>query len=211
MDILRDDIYHLLREHVEAERFRALFRRCDAYREGHFISTSSGLHFLTYFDMQRAFQYYLICDLFALYTYKNLPESIRQSATLLAGPERGAWPLLLALAHYLPNEGIRTLSLQKKIDGGFELPRNAVIKNDDQILIVDDVFTTGKTTWKVINVFDSNPVIGAVYGVNRAPAGWDASKNLPSIPLRWVVRDPQDQFKEEDCPACLKGIEVENI
>ncbi len=210
MRVLPSDIYALLQEHVEAERFRALLKKYGAYLEGHFI-LSSGLHTLVFFDMQLTFQYHQICDIFALHIYKNLPESVRQSATLLAGPERGAWPLLLTLAHYLPNENIRTLSLRKKTDGGFELPKNAVLEEDDRVLVVDDVLTTGKTTRAVINAFDSHPVIGAAFGINRAPAGWDIGKCLPVIPATWVFRDPQDQFRKEDCPACRKGIEVVNI
>ncbi len=210
MKIGGSDTHAILQERVEAERFRALLIKCDAYLEGHFVSSSSGLHFVKFFDMQRAFQFHQICDIFALHLYRRLPESIRQQATLLAGPERGAWPLLLTLAHYLPNRNVRTLSLQKSAGGGFELPKNAVIEENDQILIVDDVLTTGRTTRKVVYAFPDHPVIGAAFGVNRAPAAWDVKKYIP-FPTVWVFRDPQEQFRQKGCPACLKGIEITSV
>jgi orotate phosphoribosyltransferase len=147
-----------------------------------------------------------------------------QCAQLLQHPERServgralsryAPPADLALSPalgglVLGHEVGRALRLRhlfcEREDGRFVLRRGFRIKPDERVVVVEDVFTTGKSTREVMAVVHEHggKVVAALSLVFRGQASLAFG-----VPTHSLVRLPLDTYPEADCPLCQEGLPV---
>ncbi len=163
-------------------------------------------HFGRYYDMQRALQHRSVSDSFAFLLLIRLPDEIRRSITVIAGPERGAWHLLQSIAHYLAVPEVRTVTLEKADLGQMRVPPYFKFDRNDRVLIVDDIFRSGRTLEACQRALPDTPILAVAVAVNRAPSSWLAEQSALTMPIISAIRDPLVTFPKDECPWCKRGI-----
>ncbi|MBI2640874.1 MAG: hypothetical protein HYW91_03275 [Candidatus Sungbacteria bacterium] len=163
-------------------------------------------HFGRYYDMQKALQFRSICDFFALLLLLQLPDEIRRNINVVAGPERGVGQLLQGVAHYLPVPEVRTVTLEKVGSGQIKVPPYFKCDPDDRVLLVDDIFRSGRTLEASKRALPGALISAVAVAVNRAPLSWSAERSALTMPIISVIRDPLLTFLKNDCPWCECGI-----
>jgi orotate phosphoribosyltransferase len=172
-----------------------LFRKAGVLREGHFLLTS-GLHSPVYWEKFRILQYpeYTgeLCCLIAAHFHDRQP-------SVVVGPTTGGVILSFETARQL---GIRGLFAEKQAEGRV-LRRDFTISLDEQVLVVDDVLTTGKSvreTLDAVRALGGN-VVGVGVLVDRSETPLDFGAELFSC-----LRAPAISYTPEACPLCAAGI-----
>lgn len=212
-----------------ADRLNRDLQECGAYLNTkatgvHYELTTEQAHAETFYDMKLAFQHLAISELCALVLIRKLTKlNVLSITNVIAGPRRGAGPLIQTLAHYLPGKNIRTILLDSDVDAEkeriFSVEPRTVFTPDDRVLFVDDAFTSGKTLRLCFAAFDRHArsqegdpqIVAAAVAVNRAPAAWKPELLMPTIPLAWAIRNPVEKFPPMICPSCKVGIPLVKV
>ncbi len=171
-----------------------IFRQSEALLEGHFILTS-GAHSPNYFQCAKVLQHpnwaQILCSEIALH-FKN------KKIHAVAAPAVGG----ILVAH----EVARTLNARcifsERENGVMRFRRGFEIHRDENILVVEDVVTTGGSLKEVIQLCrqaDAN-VIGVGYIVDRS--GNTAEFGVPKFAL---VNVDVVKYDPENCPLCKEG------
>ena len=91
-------------------------------------------------------------------------------------------------------------------DGAFALRRGFRLSSGDSVVVIEDVFTTGKSTREVI-------ALVAAAGAKAIAAGSIVDRGLPpgalGIPSRSLLTLEVPAWSEADCPLCGKGISLD--
>lgn len=175
-----------------------LYRRTGAYLEGHF-RLSSGLHSPGY--MQSALVLQQPADAAAL----GLGIGVHVKhlrPTVVLSPALGG----LIIGHEVARSlGVRAIFAERA--GGTELTlrRGFTLAPADRVLVVEDVFTTGKSTRETIDVARNAgaEVVGAAAIVDRS--GGTIRFDVPAYAL--VTLDVPT-YEPEKCPLCAQGVPV---
>ena len=176
-----------------------MYRRTGAYLEGHF-RLSSGLHSPGY--MQSALVLQHPADAASL----GMAIAVRAKSvrpTVVLSPALGG----LIIGHEVARAlGVRAIFAERA--GGTELTlrRGFTLASSDRVLVVEDVFTTGKSTRETIDVArDAGAdVVGAASIVDRS--GGTINFGVPSFTL---VNLSVPTYDPATCPLCAQGIPVE--
>ena len=176
-----------------------LYRRTGAYLEGHF-RLSSGLHSSGY--MQSALVLQHPTDAAAL--GMGIAVNVRRwRPTVVLSPALGG----LIIGHEVARAlGVRAIFAERAGGTALSLRRGFVLLKGDRVLVVEDVFTTGKSTRETIDVAQGlgAEVIGAASIVDRS--GGTLQFGVPSFSL---VRLEVPTYEPDTCPLCAQGIPVE--
>ncbi|OYD17294.1 orotate phosphoribosyltransferase [candidate division WOR-3 bacterium JGI_Cruoil_03_44_89] len=172
-----------------------MFKEIGVIKEGHFL-LHSGLHSGIYFEKFRLIEHpeYAI-PLFELLASQFEGEPI----DTVAGPTTGGSIIAFEVARVLRKRCI----IAEKVEGGRDFLRGFGLKPDENILVVDDVLTTGASVKDVISAikrYNANPyAVGVLI---------DRSNEIPDfgIPLYSVYRKRVENFNPEDCPLCKLGV-----
>ena len=182
---------------VEDKRILQLFEDTGALLSGHF-KLSSGLHSGNYFQCALLLQNPKIaeklCRQLADYFKKENP-------TCVIAPALGGVIVSYETARVL---GVKSL-FTERVEGKMCLRRGFELKKEDRVLIVEDVITTGLSTNEVLEVVKSKgaKLVGVGCVVDRSGKFLDFGVELKSVAkLDFPV------YKQEDCPLCKKGIEI---
>ena len=167
--------------------------RCDALLSGHFL-LSSGLHSKRYVQCALLFADPARAERIGRALAKKAPDSV----DAVVSPAMGGVIIghevarALGVPHYFA----------ERVDGKMALRRGFSLRKSDNILIVEDVFTTGKSTQEVVDLVRS---LGA--NVLRALSVVRRSKELPavSVPTDSLLQLTIESFDPKDCPECKKG------
>lgn len=179
---------------MKQEEVLGIFKQSGALLEGHFILTS-GAHSPNYFQCARVLQHpnwaQLLCSEIALH-YKD------KKIHAVAAPAVGG----IIVAH----EVARTLNARcifsERENGTMRFRRGFEIKRDENVLVVEDVVTTGGSLKEVIQLCrdaDAN-VVGVGYLVDRS--GGRAEFGAPKFSL---VSVDVVKYEPETCPLCREG------
>lgn len=178
--------------------------------DSHIVYTS-WLHGSTYIDKKMLYSFpeetYLFCREIA-------EEFVTDCVEVVIGPQTGGAILSRWTAHHLT---LRTK--RRKVSGvyaekwqgkdTFVIPRRFGENiTDRNVLVVDDVLTTGRTVKKVIEAVRiiGGKVIGLGVLCNR---GGVTSQNVANVPkLASLANITLDAWNEADCPLCKQGIPV---
>jgi orotate phosphoribosyltransferase len=183
-----------MRNRLKSEDVLDLFRRSGALLEGHFVLTS-GAHSPQYFQCARVLQYpnwaQLLCSEIGLHFSDR-------KIHVVAAPAVGG----ILVGH----EVARTLNARcifaEREEGVMRFRRGFELHRDENVLVVEDVITTGGSVLEVIRLCreaDAN-VTGVGFLVDRS--GGKAAFDVPTfslLSLDVVKYDPQD------CPLCREG------
>ncbi len=177
-----------------------IYKTRNAYIKGHF-KLSSGMHSEYYLQSALVLQYphdsSLLCRSIAEYFSAK-------KIDLVIAPAMGGVLVSYETARALGNN-VKSI-FAERVDGELSLRRGFRINKNDNVLIVEDVVTTGKSvneTLELVKKYTDNIAgIGALVdrGGNFNP------KNLDYFPL---IKLNIINYEPDDCPLCKKGIPLE--
>jgi orotate phosphoribosyltransferase len=91
-------------------------------------------------------------------------------------------------------------------DGGFTLRRGFRLEPGARVVIVEDVFTTGKSTREAIDLVTS-------LGAEVVAVGSIVDRGLPadafSVPSRSLLSLDVPSWPETECPLCMDGTTID--
>jgi orotate phosphoribosyltransferase len=173
------------------------FRQTNALLEGHFI-LSSGLHSPNYLQCALALQYPADAAKFG----KAIAEHfVNENIETVASPAIGGLVIGFAVAQAL---NVRFIWTERQ-DGAMTLRRGFSVRENERILVVEDVITTGGSTRECIAALESRGarVTNAASIIDRSNGA--AEVGVPRIAL---VSMEVPSYKPEDCPLCEQGTEA---
>jgi orotate phosphoribosyltransferase len=179
------------------KRVLELFDKYDALLEGHF-KLSSGLHSSKYLQCALILQHPDVAAKLSKALVEKFP---RAKIDVVVGPALGGITLAYEAARALGVRGIFT----ERQDGKMLLRRGFSIDKGEDVLVVEDVVTTGGSTKEVIEVVKGcgARVIGVGSIIDRS-----AGKIDFGVPFRSLARIHVEIFKETTCPLCGSGVPV---
>lgn len=171
-----------------------LFRESGAMLEGHF-ELSSGLHSDRYFQCALLLQNPQRAERLARALAPRLPK-----VELVVGPALGAVTWAHEMARALGVDGIFT----ERKDGEMTLRRGFHIEPGTQVLVVEDVLTTGGSAKEVIRVLKglSAQVVAVGSILNRS--GGNPFEEF-GLPLHCLAEVEVKTWTPADCPLCAQG------
>ena len=174
-----------------------IFKKTGALLKGHFV-LSSGLHSGDYLQCAKVLEY----PEYAEKLCNNLAEYFKEdSPTCVVAPALGGVIVSYETARAL---GVRSLFTERK-DGKMLLRRGFDIGRGENVLVVEDVITTGLSTREVIEVVKSK-------GANVTGIGCivDRSRKRIDFGVKFVnmIKLDLPVFPAEECPLCKKGLTI---
>jgi orotate phosphoribosyltransferase len=184
---------------MEQSEALELYRRTGAYLDGHF-RLSSGLHSPGY--MQSAIVLQHPADAAALGS--AIAARVTQlHPTVVLSPAIGG----LIIGHEVARAlRVRAIFAERAGGTALTLRRGFTLAAADRVLVIEDVFTTGKSTRETIAVAHEAgaTVVGAAAIVDRSGGAIDFG--VPSFAL---VSLAVPTYEPDTCPLCAKAIPVE--
>jgi orotate phosphoribosyltransferase len=100
--------------------------------------------------------------------------------------------------------GVKAIFVEKE-NGSAVLRRGFALGENDRVLIVEDVVTTGLSVREVIEVVRAT---GAhVAGVGAIVVRGTAEFGVPTVAL---LQMPLESFEESECPLCARGVPIDD-
>jgi len=176
------------------ERIIEIFKETGVMLEGHFQLTS-GRHSDHYMQCAQLFQYpqysQLLCQELAD-VFKD------EKIDLVAGPAVGGIIIAYQVACCL---GVRNIFAERQ-DGKMTLRRGFTVKPGENVLVCEDVVTTGGSVREVVELLKEAGanVIGVGSIVDRSNGKVDFG-----VPYKAVLPMEVISWEPEDCPLCKQG------
>ena len=180
---------------VFEEELLAYFANCGALLQGHFV-LSSGLHSPNYAQCALALKNPAKAAVMAM----ELKARWRgQKPDLILSPAMGG----LVIGHETARAFGVDFIFTERVNGVMTLRRGFNPRKGGKVIIVEDVFTTGKSTRETASVAAERgaTVIGAMSVINRMGAGKELE--LPSVSL---LKLDLTLYKPESCPLCVRKL-----
>ena len=170
------------------------FKQTDALLEGHFI-LSSGLHSPNYLQCALALQYPSDAAKFGRAIAKRFAN---ENIETVASPAIGGLIIGFAVAQAL---NVRFIWTERET-GVMTVRRGFSVKENERILVVEDVITTGGSTRECIGTLETRgaKIVAAASIIDRSNGKADVG--VPRIAL---VSLDVPSYKPENCPMCAKG------
>ncbi len=165
-----------------------------AYLEGHFL-LSSGLHSPGYIQCAQVLKYPELAERLGAGIASFFPD---QPADTVISPAIGGIIIGYEVARSL---GVSAIFCERS-EGEMKLRRGFEIIPGEQVLVVEDVVTTGKSTKEVIEVVRSKrgKIVGVGAIVNRG-----ASYLEPKLKIHSLISIEIPTHKPKECPLCREG------
>jgi len=164
-----------------------------ALLRGHFLLTS-GLHSGIYIEKFRILENPRLLEKFI---QRMLELSV--DVDWVVGPTLGGAIIAFELARIM---GVKS-AYSERDGGGRILRRGFDIKEEDTILIVDDILTTAGSIKDTIKSIEHGKILGTVVMIDRSTGYIDMD-----IPIHSVLRYPIENYRVEDCPLCKQGLSL---
>jgi orotate phosphoribosyltransferase len=168
-----------------------IFQKENAYLTGHFL-LSSGLHSPNYMQCALVLQKPWVAEKLC----KDLAKKMRgHRFDAVIGPALGGM-----IVSYEMGRALKVRSLfAERVDGSFVLRRGFSIKKNERLLVVEDVITTGKSIYEVIDLVEGmGAKIEAVASVvDRSDGAAVFTQDFYSL-LKLHIKT----YRPEDCPIC---------
>ncbi len=173
------------------------FRETNALLEGHFI-LSSGLHSPKYLQCALALQHPADAAAFGAAIAERYVDS---GIETVASPAIGGLVIGFAVAQAL---GVRFIWTERQ-NGEMTVRRGFSVNENERILVVEDVITTGGSTRECIAALGENgaKVVAAASIIDRSNGVADVG--VPRISL---VSLGVPSYSPDECPMCADGIEA---
>ena len=177
------------------------FKTCGALLEGHFI-LSSGLHSSKYLQCALALSNPLLVKKISNALGNKIKENFREKIDYIIAPAMGG----LIIGHEIAMFLNLPFMFLERVEGNFELRRGFSIENNSNILMIEDVVTTGlssKEAIKVVNDMGGN-VIGEAAIIDRSGGEVDLG-----IDLLTLISMKIPTYNKNNIPDDLKLIKPE--
>jgi len=174
-----------------------LYRKSGALLDGHFRLTS-GLHSPGYLQCALVLQHPQHAEALG----RALADRVRDlRATVVLSPALGGVVIGQEVARAL---GVRAIFVERQ-DGALTLRRGFVIADNDRVLVVEDVLTTGGSTRETMQVARAagGHVVGAASMVDRSGGRLDLG-----VPFAALLDVDLPTFEPDKCPLCAQGLPV---
>lgn len=171
-----------------------IFREHSALLEGHFI-LSSGRHSDRYIQCALVLQHPRVAEQLC---FELSPKLGKLGAKTVVAPALGG----VIVAHEVASAlGLRALFTERQ-DGKMTLRRGFHLDQDEPVLVVEDVITTGKSTRETVACVEDagGRVIGIGALIDRS--GGTVEFDVPKAAL--VTMDVKT-YDPDDCPLCKAG------
>lgn len=170
------------------------FKETGALLEGHFI-LSSGLHSPSYLQCALALQYSADAVKFGRAIAAHFTN---ETFDTVASPAIGGIVIGFAVAQALNLRFIWT----ERENGLMTLRRGFSVKENEKILVVEDVITTGGSTRECIEALETRgaKVVAAASIIDRSNGAADVGVKRIALAALDVP-----SYKTEDCPLCARG------
>ncbi|MDZ7725186.1 MAG: orotidine-5'-phosphate decarboxylase [candidate division KSB1 bacterium] len=184
----------LRREGMKEAKAIELFEKSGALLNGHFQLTS-GLHSPQYFQCAKVLQYPDYSEQFAQAIIKHFKSD---HIDCVISPAVGGIIFGYEVARQLNCRNI----FSERVNNVMTLRRGLQINNDERVLVIEDVITTGGSVKEVIELVE-----GAGAGVVGVGSIVDRSggKKLFDVPYYSVFNMDVVTYEPETCPLCAKG------
>ena len=179
---------------LSKEEILKILKESGALLEGHFILTS-GLHSPQYVEKFRILEQPKYTEMLA----KEIAEHFRkENITVVVGPMTGGIILAYETARQLGTRSIFT----ERVDGKMKFKRGFKLDENDRVLIVEDIITTGGSVNEVIEEVEkyNSKIIGLGFLVDRSNG-----KAKFSIPAKPLIKLDIETYTSESCPLCKSG------
>jgi len=174
-----------------------LFRRSGALLDGHFRLTS-GLHSSAYLQCALVLSRPADAEVLG----REIADKVRSfSPTVVLSPALGG----IVIGHEVGRAlGVRALFAERQ-EGILMLRRGFVLADNDRVLVVEDVLTTGGSTRETMQVARAAgaQVVGVGSIVDRS--GGTLSFDVPFASL---LSMSVPAYEPDKCPLCAKGLAV---
>jgi orotate phosphoribosyltransferase len=179
------------------EDVRKLFKRNNALLNGHF-KLSSGLHSDTYFQSALILQYPKESERLG----KELAKKVKENnikVDVVVSPAVGGIIIGQGVGKALSVRAIFT----ERVDGKVFLRRGFLLSDNEKVLVVEDVITTGLSVREIVETLKTNrvQVVAVASLVDRS-----AGKVDFGIPRFSLLSLEVKSYKEECCPICKEGV-----
>ena len=174
-----------------------LLKKSDALLEGHFI-LSSGKHSNKYIQCAKLIENPVYCEEVAQIIGEKLKEK-GIDVDLCVGPAMGGVIISYELAR---NLGVNAIFTERE-NGRMTLRRGFEIKEGMKVIIVEDVITTGKSSFETVDVIRScgAEVLALTSIVNRSN-----KDEINGLPIISATKIDVDTWDEGEIPDELKNI-----
>ena len=181
------------------DRTQELLKKSDALLEGHFL-LSSGKHSDRYIQCAKLIQNPEYCQEVSQIIAQRLKEA-NIEVDLCLGPAMGGIIIAYEVARALGVKAIFT----ERVDNVMTLRRGFEIPAKSKVLIVEDVITTGKSSFESVEVAREYgaEIVALASIVNRS--GQDYINNLPIIS---ATKIEVSTWEEDKLPDYLKNTEA---
>lgn len=182
---------------MNSEQILEHFRQTNALLEGHFI-LSSGLHSPKYLQCALALQNPSDAARFG----RAIAEKFtNENIETVASPAIGGLVIGFAVAQSL---NVRFIWTERQ-NGEMTVRRGFSVKENERILVVEDVITTGGSTRECIKALEERGarVVGAASIIDRSNGAADVG--VPRIAL---VSLEVPSYEADNCPLCAAGTEA---
>lgn len=179
------------------EKTIELLKKSNALLEGHFI-LSSGKHSDKYVQCAKLIQNPKYCEEVA----KIIAEKVKQAGIkvdLCVGPAMGGIIIAYEVARALGVDAIFT----ERENNEMTLRRGFEIKEGQKVIIVEDVITTGKSSFETVDVIKAHggDVVALTSIVNRSHVD-----EINGLPLISAVKIEVNAWDPDELPDDLKNI-----
>ena len=168
-----------------------IFKKENAYLTGHFL-LSSGLHSPNYMQCALVLQKPWIAQKLC----KEIAKKLRgHRIDAVIGPALGGMIVSYEMGRELK---VRSL-FAERVDGSFMLRRGFMIKKNERFLVVEDVITTGKSIYEVIDLVEQQGArVEAVASmVDRSDGVAIFAQDFHSL-----IKINIKTYRPEVCPMC---------
>ena len=174
------------------------FRAADALLEGHFI-LSSGLRSAKYLQCARVLMEGARAERLARALAAKLPSDLRERIDVVVSPAMGG----VIIGHEMGRALGKPAMFLERPDGTFELRRGFALEPGSQVLMVEDVVTTGLSSREAIAavVAAGGEVVAEAALVDRSSGQADLG-----VPFHPLIRIDVPTFEADSLPPELAAI-----
>lgn len=179
---------------ISRDRVLEILNEAKVLQTGHFILTS-GRHSDKYLQCARIFQNTKYSEELCRALAEKFAE---KNIDVVIGPAMGAVQMAYEVSRSLKCENY----FSEREDGKMTLRRGFKIHEGQRVLLVEDVLTTGRTVFEVMDMLkDTGAVIVGVGSIVDRTNG----KVDFGVPFESVIKISVESYEPSECPICQEG------
>ncbi|AGK96555.1 orotate phosphoribosyltransferase [Clostridium pasteurianum] len=172
-----------------------ILRESEALLEGHFL-LSSGRHSEKYCQCAKLLQHPDKAEKVISVIVDKIKDV---DFDIIVGPAMGGVLVSYELARQTGKPGI----FAERVDGKMTIKRGFEVKKGDKVIISEDVVTTGKSSFEVVEILRK---LGAEVVALCCIVDRRAKDVKTELPIYSAIKLEIESYEKESCPLCAKGI-----